>query len=283
MLENILPSKIFNELLTCENMDKICELRIRKDKPILYNIGGKYTQLGRDGQAFIATEDDINYIILTACDHSIYAQNEQISQGYICTKDGMRIGICGQGVVENGKLKTIKNISSLCIRIGKNIDFFSKLIDDIIADFDSTLICSPPGIGKTTMLRYMVKRLSDDGRNILLLDEREEVSSVESSDENNIGMCTDIALGIPKNLAYKYFIRTIRPDIVASDEIFGDDEINAITDCVRCGVKVLATVHTDSVDRLIKDSKYCKLCDCFRYFVEIEDIGKIGRVFDKEK
>lgn len=282
MLENILPSSIYNDIFLCENMDKICEIRIRKGMPIWYSVDGKYKKLTRNGQAYFASQDDIDQVVLTACEHSIYAQDEAISQGYITTKDGCRIGICGQGVVQNGRFRTVKNISSICIRIGKNIKFCNRLLDKIVRDFDSTLICSPPGLGKTTLLRYMVKRLSDSGQNILLIDEREEIVGGGNDGWCDVGECTDIARGIPKNQAYRYFIRSMRPDVVATDEIFGEDEICAIVDCVRCGVKVLATVHSGNIGNLIEDRYYKKLCECFRYFVEIENIGKIGRVFDKE-
>ncbi|MDE7337587.1 MAG: Flp pilus assembly complex ATPase component TadA, partial [Clostridia bacterium] len=220
-------------------------------------------------------------ILSRATKSSIYAYNSNILDGFITYDGGIRIGLTGEGVIKSGDLRAVKNITSLCIRIPHYIEIRDKRIDEVIKNFRNTLIISKPGYGKTTLLRYMIRRLSEDGYNVLALDERGELSGISDGKQTiDLGECTDVALGIPKISAYASQVRSMRPDIIATDEIFGEKEIDCIADCVRCGVKVIATVHSDDLSNLKKSALYSRLLDHIGYVVSIVGIGNIDRVVD---
>ncbi|MDE7079572.1 MAG: Flp pilus assembly complex ATPase component TadA [Clostridia bacterium] len=282
LLSKLLPLSIYNELYKVCNFNELSEIRLRVDKPVYYSLNGRYRRLG-DGDTRISSED-IGHILSQATKSSLYAYNTNIVDGFIAYDGGIRIGITGEGVIKNGKLSAVKNITSLCIRIPHYIEFHDKRIDSIIKNFGNTLIISKPGYGKTTLLRYMIKSLSDDGYNVLALDERGELSGISDGKLTiDLGECTDIALGIPKITAYASQVRSMRPDIIATDEIFGEKEIDCIIDCVRCGVKVIATVHSDDLANLKRSVLYSKLLENIRYVVSIIGIGNIDRVVDLKK
>ncbi|MDE6758541.1 MAG: Flp pilus assembly complex ATPase component TadA [Clostridia bacterium] len=282
LLSKLLPLSIYNELYKVCNFDELSEIRLRVDKPVYHSLNGRYRRLG-DGDTRISSED-IGHILSQATKSSLYAYNTNIVDGFISYDGGIRIGITGEGVIKNGKLSAVKNITSLCIRIPHYIEFHDKRIDSIIKNFGNTLIISKPGYGKTTLLRYMIKSLSDDGYNVLALDERGELSGISDGKLTiDLGECTDIALGIPKITAYASQVRSMRPDIIATDEIFGEKEIDCIADCVRCGVKVIATVHSDDLANLKRSVLYSKLLENIRYVVSIIGIGNIDRVVDLKK
>lgn len=278
ILSKLLPLSMYNDMLSECDTSKLTEIRLRADKPLYFAVNGRYKKLEKN---YIVSKDDINYILAVATKSSLYAYNSSIIDGYICYEGGIRIGVSGEGVIKNGNVCSIKNISSLCIRIPHYVDIKNKYIDDLIDRFDSTLILSKPGYGKTTLLRYMIRQLSDKGYNVLVLDERGELSGMSMGKENiYLGDCSDTIVGVPKLTAYASQVRSMRPDIIASDEIFGEKEIDCIADCIRCGVKVLATVHTSDLN-LIKNSKtYNRLLEYARYVVLIKGIGNIDKVID---
>ena len=279
LLSKLLPLSIYNELYKVCDFDKLTEIRLRVNKPIFYSINGRYKRLG-EGEYFTSLFD-IEQILSHATKSSLYAYNNSIIDGFITYDGGIRIGITGEGVIKGEKLSAIKNISSLCIRIPHYIEFHDKRIATITKNFGNTLIISKPGYGKTTLLRYMIKSLSNDGYNLLVLDERGELSGISEGVQTiDLGECTDIALGIPKIVAYESQVRSMRPDIIATDEIFGEREIDCIADCVRCGVKVMATVHSDDLSNLQKSRMYSKLLDNIRYVISIIGIGNIDKVID---
>ena len=130
----------------------------------------------------------------------------------------------------------------------------------------------------------MIKSLSEYGYNVLALDERGELSGISEGVQTiDLGECTDVALGIPKISAYASQVRSMRPDVIATDEIFGEKEIDCIADCVRCGVKVLATVHSDDLSNLKNSALYSRLLQHIRYVVTIIGIGNIDKVVDLKK
>ncbi|MDE7348830.1 MAG: Flp pilus assembly complex ATPase component TadA [Clostridia bacterium] len=277
LLSKLLPISLFNELYRKVDFSVLTEVRLRLDKPLYYAEAGKYKRL--DGLS--VSKDDLLYTLGVATKTSLYAYNDYLAEGYITYDGGIRIGITGEGVIKSGKLSTLKNITSLCIRIPRYVRIRNEKIDTLLNKFDNTLIISKPGYGKTTLLRYMIKCLSDREYNVLVLDERGELSGVVDGKLSiDLGACTDIVVGVPKITAYASQVRSMRPDVIATDEIFGEKEIDCILDCIRCGVKVVATLHSDELAKVKKSPAYSRLLSDFRYVVSIIGIGNVDRVID---
>ncbi|MDE6550191.1 MAG: Flp pilus assembly complex ATPase component TadA [Clostridia bacterium] len=278
MLSRLLSVRIYNELFAEGDMPCLTEIRLRADKPLSYAQKGVYHRL----QDVIVSMDDIAYTLGIASQHSMYAVNDSLSKGYLTCGEGYRIGVCGEGVIKNGALFTVKNITSLCIRVPHEVKGCCDKIVRLIEKAGNTLIVSPPGLGKTTMLRECVRLLSMAGHNVLVLDERGEIAPVSGgSCHVDIGDCCDVASGIPKIDAYRYLVRSMRPDIIATDEIFGKAEVDAVLDIVRCGVKVVATVHASGIEDIFKSEEYRGLGKLIDYYVVLRDIGEIGAIYDR--
>lgn len=253
------------------DLNSISELRLRKDCNLVYSILSSYFQ-----SDYIVKKEDIDYIINKATKLSLYAHQDTIKKGYIAYK-GIRIGLAGEGVYSNENIQTIKNISSLTIRLPKDIEFSDQRLVKLIDNFDNTLIISKPGLGKTTLLRYLTKKLSSKLFNIMLIDEKGEISY-----DNSLTLYCDVILNIEKKIAYKDYIKVLRPDIVCTDEIFGASEIDMIKDTIRCGVKVLATLHSANLDT-INQAIYADLISQMRYIILIDKIGVISKIIDTKK
>lgn len=277
LLSKLIPISLFNELYRKVDFNLLTEVRMRLEKPLYYAEAGKYKRI--DG--LIVSKDDLLYTLGVATKTSLYAYDDYLAEGFITYDGGIRIGITGEGVIKNGRLSTLKNITSLCIRIPRYVKIHNEKVDCLINKFDNTLIISKPGYGKTTLLRYMIKSLSDREYNTLVLDERGELSGVVDGKLSiDLGSCTDVVVGVPKITAYASQVRSMRPDVIATDEIFGEKEIECILDCIRCGVKVIATLHSDEISKVKKSPIYSRLLSDFRYVVSIIGIGNVDRVVD---
>ena len=280
MIDKLLPIRIYNSLFADGERRNLTEVRMRANKALSYSENGEYKKIDE----IRVCADDIAYTLGVASQHSMYAVNDSLSKGFLTCGNGYRVGICGEGVIKGGSLFTIKNISSLCIRIPHEVKGCCKGLSRIINKFDNTLIISPPGMGKTTMLREMIRLLADRGSNVLVLDERGEIAPIsEGKSAVDIGENSDIASGIPKIDAYRYLVRSMRPDIIATDEIFGKSEVDAVCDIVRCGVKVVATLHARGIRELFESEEYRNLAKVMNYYVVLSGIGKVGALYDKSE
>ena len=276
-MSRLLPISLFNELYRLADFNVLTEVRLRVDKPLYYAEAGKYKKIND----LIVNKEDLAYTLGVATKTSLYAYNDYLAEGYITYDGGIRIGITGEGVVKNGQLSTLKNVTSLCIRIPRYVVINNEKVNDLLNKFDNTLIISKPGYGKTTLLRYMIKSLSDREYNVLVLDERGELSGiVDGKLSIDLGICTDVVVGVPKIKAYSSQVRSMRPDVIATDEIFGEKEIECVLDCIRCGVKVVATLHSDELVKVKQSPLYSRLLSDFHYVVTIIGIGNIDRVID---
>ena len=260
---NIFPEWLYNKIAGDYLKDYIYEVRIRVGKPIVICYKGCYEKItinnGLKKNFIIATKDLIEYIVSRATKNSLYAFNNEIKQGYITTDSGIRIGICGQVVYDKKEVSTIKNISSLNIRIAHQVVNCSDSVIDLIIQnrrVKNTLIVSPPGAGKTTMIRDIVTKLSNEKniQNILVIDERYELAGVGEY-AFNLGDSVDVISGAEKNYAFSNTIKTMSPTVMVTDEISNEKDIEAICQAIRSGVSVIATAHAENLID-VKHKKY---------------------------
>lgn len=257
MLEKILPDKMHRILMEKVNMKAVNEIRLRADKPVVVNVSGKNFFLCENGVtsniklALFASKIMIEDVIFRASECSIYSVNEQIKKGFIVTDEGVRIGIGGNLVEENGHIKTMTNFCSCNIRVPHvvrncSLTAYSFLVGE--NGVENTLVISPPGCGKTTFLRDFVSQLSERNLsyNILLLDERGELDcGINSSFTDKIAFSS-------KKVGFENGIRALSPDIIVTDELGQEEDIAAVRYATSCGVKLLASTHADNMETFCK-------------------------------
>lgn len=208
-----------------------------------------------------------------ACRHSIYSHMETLRQGFVTLPGGHRMGVCGFGVAgPNEAIQTIRAPSSLLVRIAREFPGCSAEIGSRICA--STLIIGPPCSGKTTLLRDLICFLSDHKKQrIGIADERSELSAaIQGIPQLKIGMRADVLLNIPKSEALLMLLRTMNPQWLAVDEITAPRDIEALSQCAYCGVKLLATAHAESMEDLWDRPLYRTMMESrvFKWIVQMQ-------------
>ena len=295
MLFSILPEWLYNLITRNYIMEYVYEIRIRIGKPITINYKGSYNMLiekeDYKSNMVIANSDLINYILSVATKQSVYAFNNQIKHCFITTDDGIRIGLCGQVVYNNGEVSTIKNVTSLNIRISHQVMDCSKRVINFICSsgiVKNTLIISPPGAGKTTLIRDIAYKLSNEKniQNVLVVDERFEIAGGYNNQNIDIGQFVDVISGSDKSYAFKEALKTMSPSVIITDEISEEVDINEIKQAIKSGVKVIATAHAESVNDL-KFKKYFEGLIKDKYFDRVivltsrNGVGTVDGIYDE--
>lgn len=294
----LLPPAI-KECFSNLNLEKIYEVRIRNDMPVVVNYGGKNMLLKnpKTNEIQVATSEEIEYILKIATENSIYAYNSQIKQGFITAKGGIRIGVAGASVVSDSYLpKTLKDICGLNIRIPHQIRDCSQIAFKFIysptSGVRSTLIISPPGAGKTTILRDLacqISRKTNRVYNMLIVDERYELASVVNGTAMlDIGDFADIVSGGGKQFAFENGIRALRPDVIITDELVCESDVLACETAIMSGVKVIASVHGTSISDLKQKQCFRQLFSshCFERYVVLSNrsgAGTYDGIFDENE
>ena len=253
----------------------------RKAEEFRLRVGQLPTVLLPDGEATLAdaepvTPTALRMVLQLATGASAHAYADSLRQGFITSRGGVRVGLCGQAVMGAGEVRDVKHLSSVSLRIPREI---FGCADGLVApdkSFVSTLIISPPGGGKTTLLRDMLRRLSDDGLRVALADERGEVAGVwEGEPQFDVGIHTDVLTGAPKAEAALMLLRAMNPQLLALDEITAPEDVRACLLAANCGVQLLATAHGDGTEDLAKRPLYRELMgqDVFRRAVIIGGRG----------
>ncbi len=294
MIECYLPI-VVGQAIAKLNLGKLREIRMRIDSPIIVDYGGIY-YLGENGitdiisKSIICDKSMLDFVITHACENSIYAYNEEIKKGFITIEGGIRIGLAGTCVSEKESIKTIKNFSSINIRLPHEVKNCSLKIIEFITEphISNTLILSPPGAGKTTLLRDLAFQISQKYmQNVLIVDERNEIANVVNGfPQYRLGIFCDIITNCTKQFGLENGIRSMRPDVVMTDEIANLDDINAILYAQGCGVKVIATTHCDNLENLQTKKDFQQLLHnkSFNRYVVLSSrngAGTIEGVYDK--
>lgn len=264
-------------------LDNLEEIRMKTGSHIrIFSKGKEYELESQSGRKM--DKDLLNQIFNNILNHSAYAYQEELSNGYITIEGGHRVGICGRTVVENGQVKTIKDISSLNIRRSREIigvsDSCIKFLIKNNQQIYNTVIVSPPKCGKTTLLRDMIRNLSNMGFKVGVCDERSEISGTYNGYANyDLGIRTDVLDGCPKDQGMLMLIRAMSPDIIVTDEIGKKQDIQAIEAAVCAGINLLTTIHGNSFEDLLSSGIGDMVkTGVFQRFIFLSNIPKTGSI-----
>ena len=265
----ILPLKIGTLLKERLLKEQIYEIRIKIGKPILV-----YSKYGENIVNYVPTKEDMKSLIQKISNYSLYAYEEDIRQGFITIKGGHRIGIAGECVMEKGEVKTIRNISSINIRVcSEVIGCSDKLIKYIYSQKENrifnTIIISPPKCGKTTILRDIARNISNGmnsiglyGRKVAVIDERSEIGACHFGiPQNDLGMRTDILDNCLKKEGMIMAIRSLSPEILICDEIGTKGDVEALLMAFNSGVNIITSIHGFTIEDLYKRKVFHELLD----------------------
>ena len=272
----VLPREVASTI----DADKIEEIRIRANRNIIL----KYIDR-EEVSKYITSTREILSMLQVFCDNSIYSYQNQICNGFITLVGGHRVGITGNVAMRDGQISNINYVSSLNIRIAKEILGASdEIIKSVMENgrINNTLIMSPPGCGKTTVLRDLIRNLSNSGYTISLIDERGEIAAMyKGVPQNDVGLRTDVIDNVTKSLGMKMAVRTMAPQIIATDEIGTKDDVEAINYGICSGVKGIFTAHGDCIEELKLNQYLHELFDekVFNKIVFLEKRGIIKKVY----
>jgi len=260
------------------NYLRLSEIRLRRGQPVIVEYDGRYSFLGRVGIVANSNDSikvsDITPVLNAATGGCVYSYTEQMKSGFITVEHGVRIGIAGEYVTEKGVVNTIKNVTSLNIRIPHDIkgcaDYLFKTV--FSGELKSTLIYSKPGLGKTTILRDIARKLSRL-KNVLVFDERGEIAALDGyGDGFDLGT-VDVVRCYSKLGAISSAIRAMKPDVIITDELYGEEDLKAVQYAADCSITVIASSHVSDAEKLKKTP--------FEYFVKLKSLGEKPEIYDK--
>lgn len=272
------------ETLPAATENMLEEIRIRQDRPLALGLSGNslfLTSRGeitdQAGEAYRVTGTDLERLVQLISNSSFYAIEEELRQGFITLPGGHRVGITGKVLLEEGQVRTIKHISCCNIRVSREVfGVAGKLLPHLLKQatplfrhcglngespcFSHTLLVSPPGCGKTTLLRDLIRQLSNGvpdlhlaGLTVGVVDERSEIAGCyKGVPQLDVGPRTDVLDACPKGAGMMLLLRSMNPRIIAVDEIGREEDATAIREVLNAGVKVLATAHGSDLAELVE-------------------------------
>lgn len=289
---------------TAVEQKRIQEIRIRCGKPVILMMDGKECFLNSEGQlieksemAYRAEIAEIEGMINHICHYSLYAFEDEMRQGFITVAGGHRVGITGQVVLENdSQVRTIKHVSCINIRISHQIKGVAdKVLPHLYQSgkLKNVLIISPPGCGKTTLLRDMIRQISDgnsygEGMCVGVVDERSEIAgSYQGIPQNDVGMRTDVLDACPKALGMMLLLRSMSPRVIAVDELGSEVDIRALHMAASCGSKMIATVHGADMEDVFRrfgsmGTALEHFFDCFLILSKENGIPVVQEIVERE-
>jgi len=283
------------------DFDKLQEIRLRAEGPLLIQYDGAEFFLTKTGercktaeQAFRVTRREIQETMEFVGKYSLYAYEEELKQGYLTLQGGHRVGVAGKVVLEGDKVKSIRYISCLNIRLSHQIVGCGDAVLPFIYDASGvrhTLIISPPRCGKTTLLRDVIRQISNGSRGLKgytvgVVDERSEICGCYLGvPGNDVGIRTDVMDACPKAEGMMMMVRSMAPEVLAVDEIGRYEDIHAIETALFCGCRLLATVHGSSLSDIQSKPLFQRLMEekVFERYIILchgNRVGEVSQILD---
>lgn len=273
-IAKIFPGHMREALARDDWQEGLEEIRVRVGQPVefFYDMGCKYLLQTETGSAFAGalpgeayrqesgmSMTDITEMLNYISNYSLYAYSEELKQGYITIEGGHRIGLAGSVARENGKISGLHHVAFLNIRIAHEKKGCAEEIMRFIRNGESvynTLVLSEPGAGKTTLLRDCIRQLSEgtedvDGMKVCVVDERSEIAASHLGvPQNDLGPRTDVLDGCGKPEGMRMLLRAMSPQVIAVDELGGEEDFLAVEQALYSGSRVIGTIHAGSVREL---------------------------------
>ena len=227
--------------------EDVQEIRLRADAPVMVSLPqgerfltGHGLSLVRQTDGFFCSRQQLEACFFAFCDHSVYAHQWELEQGYIAVAGGIRVGVAGTAVLRDGGVAAVQQVTALCIRLPRRMVGCAQPLLSLVRQGDapvSSLLVGPPSCGKTTLLRDLAAQLCVRHHRVTVVDERGELSL-----DGTLKGC-DVLRGYPKAVGMRQAVRCLAPDYILLDELGDGAEIEAVADCAHAGVAVVATLH----------------------------------------
>lgn len=283
-----------------KDVEHLNEIRLGVNRPCRiiregceYFLSSKGMCLTDQDGAWQITGEEIEKIVNQICNYSLYAFENELRQGFLTVQGGHRIGFAGKVILNvDGSVRNLSYIRFLNIRISHEI---LGMADPVLpylfqqGELWNTLIISPPGCGKTTLLRDLIRQVSDgsdtwQGQQVAVVDERSEIAgSYQGIPQNQVGIRTDVLDACPKTEGMMLLMRSMTPRVIAVDEIGSEEDLAALQRVAVCGTGVLATMHGYSLEDA--EDKLGKSKNLFGRFLLLtfRERKRIIRIYDVEK
>ena len=272
--------KSVGRALMAQPEGSVREIRVRANRNVVVR-----TSEGDVRCSFVPSQAQVAQMAEALCEHALYARAEEQRQGFVTLRGGHRMGLCGRVIAQGQSVRALREISSLCLRVaGQWRGAADALMPHLTGEggrVRSALIIGLPGMGKTTMLRDACRQLSEDGAHICLADERGELAAMCGGvTQLDVGPNTDVLDGCHKEAGLRWMLRAMSPDVLATDELGGLMDVQAVLDACRAGVSVLATLHgrdlgaLEGVPRLAKER-------AFERYALLGGVGELRAVYDE--
>ena len=250
--------------LPLASREQATEIRLRAGRPLSVVVEGKaMAPLNpRTGQPVVIGAEELKRMLRKMCEFSLYTHQEEMQKGYLTLRGGHRVGLAGTAVYTGGQVTGLRELSSMNIRIAREVfGSADKLIPYVKPRLHSLLIAGPPGSGKTTVLRDLLRQLGDSGLpGIALVDQRGEIAAVKDGiAQNQVGDCCDILTGYSRGEGIQMALRNLGPAVIACDEIGEEEDVQAILSGANSGVCFFATIHGERLEQLERKTAYQEL------------------------
>lgn len=286
-----LPIRL-SQLIQEHNSKRIEEIRIRTGKPVILKMGAMEIIL-----KYVVNTAEIVGILQSICSNSVYTYQNQICGGFITIPGGNRVGIAGNVVIKDKQVSNISHIQALNFRISHQVFGASDEVMRYVLDIQNntvfnTLIVSPPGAGKTTIIKDLAKKISDGipeinfkGMDVAIVDERGEIAALNKGlAYNDVGMRTDILDNVPKSIGIPMAVRSLAPKVIIADEIGNEEDVKIINYAICSGVSCIFTAHGSNMEDLLKNYEIKKIISAELFkriiFLDEKKKGKVKNVIN---